>query len=171
MKRKLEITYSYDTNEKDLNKSLISALEAHALTTIAEEAVSRPELREGELTYYDLDSDNEAEYHGKWEMDLVNEKSDYKYDLEQNLEYFNNKYKIGDLISFKLASNSEVMQGKVANIYSFGLVTVVDGKQYALRRLMDIELIYPPLRSVKVTFSDGNYFTTSKEQRGGKKDL
>lgn len=55
------------------------------------------------------------------------------------------KLKAGDTISFTVASNKpEILVGKLENRDSYGLFTVVDGKEYKLTNLLDVQLISKP---------------------------
>ena len=75
---------------------------------------------------------------------------------ESELELFNSngkgilshpkpKFKAGDTISFTVASNKpEVLVGKLEYRDSYGLFTVVDGREYELKKLLEVKLITKP---------------------------
>lgn len=55
------------------------------------------------------------------------------------------KFKAGDTISFTVASNKpEVLVGKLEYRDSYGLFTVVDGREYELKKLLEVKLITKP---------------------------
>jgi hypothetical protein len=55
--------------------------------------------------------------------------------------YITDKVKAGDIITFRVASNKlEYLKGTVDYIEQLGFITVVDGVQYELRKLLDIQI-------------------------------
>jgi len=66
---------------------------------------------------------------------------------ENELDFYSSvkKFKAGDTISFTVASNKpEVLVGKLEYRDSYGLFTVVDGREYELKKLLEVKLITKP---------------------------
>jgi len=64
-------------------------------------------------------------------------------------------YKAGDLISFNIASNRpDKLQGVVEYKDQLGFITVVDGKQYELRKLINIKVLPKPTETNDLSTED-----------------
>ena len=63
----------------------------------------------------------------------------------EEVQQLYSKLKAGDTITFTIASNKpEVLVGRLENRPNYGLITVVDGKEYQLKKLLEVELIPKP---------------------------
>lgn len=66
---------------------------------------------------------------------------------ENELDFYSSvkKLKEGDTISFTVASNKpEILVGKLEYRDNYGLFTVVDGKEYELKKLLEVKLLPKP---------------------------
>lgn len=99
-----------------------------------------PEPVQAILSSFNEDTDNQYSECKRVVQELEKHGYTAEYDLSGELFDLRYKAKQGDIIEFYISCNADrkLLTGKVEHSEQLGLITIVDGVQYELRKLIDI---------------------------------